>query len=164
MKDYPDVKTAKGAIITGDVTFGKGCTVWYNAVIRADSAPVYIGDNTNIQDNCVIHVDKDMPVKIGNNVTVGHSAILHCCEIGDNTTVGMGAIVLNGAKIGKNSLVAAGALVPQYREYPDGVLIMGTPAKAVRELTPQEIEHSLFGAKIYSEAEEVDGDLQLLYK
>lgn len=130
---------AEGARVVGDVTFGEDCSVWYNAVLRGDEAPITIGPRTNIQDNCVLHVDTDRPLQIGSGVTVGHGAILHGCTIGDGSLVGMGAIILNGATLGRNVLVAAGSLIPQYMEVPDGVLVLGSPAKVKRPLTPEEL-------------------------
>lgn len=130
---------AEGARVVGDVTFGEDCSVWYNAVIRGDEAPITIGPRTNIQDNCVLHVDGDRPLQIGSGVTVGHGAILHGCTIGDGSLVGMGAIILNGATLGRNVLVAAGSLIPQYMEVPDGVLVLGSPAKVKRPLAPEEL-------------------------
>ena len=124
MEKQAETWIAPGAVVVGDVTLGCNSSIWYNAVVRGDSAPIEIGENTNIQDGCVLHVDAGFPLKIGRGVTVGHAAILHGCTVGDNTLIGMGAIVLNGAQIGKDSLVAAGALVPQGRSYPDGVLLM----------------------------------------
>lgn len=140
---------ANGAVIVGDVSFGLNCSVWYNAVVRADSAPVSVGERTNIQDCCVLHVDNGFPLKIGNDVTVGHNAILHGCTIGNNTLIGMGAIVLNGAVIGKDSIVAAGTLVPQGHTYPDQVLLMGSPARIKRELTPEEVQKNRNNAEQY---------------
>jgi carbonic anhydrase/acetyltransferase-like protein (isoleucine patch superfamily) len=144
------VPTAEGARIVGDVRFGSRCSVWYNAVIRGDSAPIRIGSRTNIQDGCILHADRGFPLSIGEGVTVGHGAILHGCTIGSNTLVGMGSILLNGCRIGNDSLVAAGTLVPQNREFPDGVLLMGSPAKVVRPLTPEEIQANRDSAAAYA--------------
>ncbi len=129
-----------GAKVVGDVTLNDNVSVWYNAVIRADLEPVTIDENSNVQDNCVVHVSKDYPVKIGKNVSIGHNAVIHGCTIEDDVLIGMGAIVLNGAKISKNCLVGAGALVTENKTFPENSLIIGSPAKAVRELTPEEIE------------------------
>ena len=105
---------ADNATVRGDVTLGERSSVFFGAVLRGDRAPITIGSGTNIQDNCVVHVDYDYPVVVGQNVTVGHGAILHGCTVGDNTLIGMGAIVLNGAQVGSNCLIGAGALVPQH--------------------------------------------------
>jgi len=120
---------ADNATVRGDVTLGERSSVFFGAVLRGDRAPITIGSGTNIQDNCVVHVDYDYPVVVGQNVTVGHGAILHGCTVGDNTLIGMGAIVLNGAQVGSNCLIGAGALVPQHAVIPDGSLAFGSPAK-----------------------------------
>lgn len=108
--------------------------------LARDEAPITIGERSNVQDNCVVHVSKGKPVKIGKNVSIGHGAIIHGCTIDDNVIIGMGAIVLNGAHIRKNSLVGAGALVTENKEFPEKSLIIGSPAKAVRELTEEDIQ------------------------
>lgn len=130
----------EGAKIVGDVSLGDNVGIWYNAVVRGDEAPISIGERSNVQDNCVVHVSEGKPVKIGKNVSIGHGAIIHGCTIDDNVIIGMGAIVLNGAHIKSNSLVGAGALVTENKEFPEGSLIIGSPAKAVRELSEEEIE------------------------
>lgn len=129
-----------GAKVIGDVTLGDHVGIWYNAVVRGDEAPISIGNRSNVQDNCVVHVSEGKPVKICENVSVGHGAIVHGCTIEDNVIIGMGAIILNGAHISKNSLVGAGALVTENKEFPEGSLIIGSPAKAVRQLSDEEIE------------------------
>ncbi len=134
-----NAKIYDGAKIIGDVTLGKNVSVWYNAVIRADHEPVDIDDNSNVQDNCVIHVTEGYPVKIGKNVSIGHGAIIHGCTIEDDVLIGMGAIILNGAKISKNCLVGAGALITENKEFPEGSLIIGSPAKAVKQLTEEQL-------------------------
>ncbi|MGN0145233.1 MAG: gamma carbonic anhydrase family protein [Clostridium sp.] len=145
------------AVIIGDVTLKKNTNIWFGTVLRGDMESITIGENTNIQENSVIHVDKTNKVVIGNNCTIGHNAIIHGCTIGNNTLIGMGAILLNGAKIGNNSIVAAGALVTQNKEFEDGVLILGNPAKVVRKLTEEEInknkESSLNYVRISKEME-----------
>lgn len=135
-----DVFIAPGAMVVGDVTLEDGVSVWYQSTIRGDDAPIYIRRNSNIQDNAVLHVDDGISLRIGEGTTVGHAAILHGCDIGDNTLIGMGAIVLNGARIGNNCMIAAGALVTQNKEIPDGSLVVGSPGKVVRKLTEEEIE------------------------
>lgn len=130
---------APGAVVVGDVTLEKDVSVWYHAVIRGDLQPVTIGEGSNIQDNAVLHVDREYPLTIGKMVTVGHGAILHGCTLEDQVLVGMGAIILNGAVVGKNSLIAAGALVTQNMVVPEGSLVMGNPGKIRRPLTPEEI-------------------------
>lgn len=128
-------KILPGAKVIGDVKIGKKSSVWYNAVIRGDLAPIKIGSYSNIQDNCVIHVTDKHGVKIGDYVSVGHGAILHGCKIKDNVLIGMNATVLNAAVINENSIVGAGAVVTENKEFPPGSLILGVPAKVVRELT-----------------------------
>ena len=140
---------ADSAEVIGRVALEADVSVWFHAVIRGDNEPIRIGRGTNIQDGSVLHSDHHQPLTIGQNVTVGHQVILHGCTIGDETLIGMGAIVLNGAKIGKNCLVGAGALVTEGKEFPDGSLIMGTPAKVVRQLTPEQIEGLRMSAKHY---------------
>ena len=137
---HPSVFVAPNATVRGDVHLAAGSSVFYGAVLRGDRAPISIGAGTNIQDNCVVHVEYDLPVTVGRDVTVGHSAILHSCTVGDETLIGMGAIVLNGAQIGKNCLIGAGALVTQNAVIPDGMMAVGSPARVKRPLTPEEIE------------------------
>ncbi|MBE7063149.1 MAG: gamma carbonic anhydrase family protein [Ruminococcaceae bacterium] len=140
---------AQGAVVCGDVTLGNNVSIWYNAVVRGDMAPITIGDETNIQECCVLHVSEDIPLVLGKGVTVGHGAILHSCTIGDNSLIGMGAIVLDGAKIGKNCIIGAGALVTGGTEIPDGSLVIGSPAKVKREMRPEEIEANQKNAEEY---------------
>lgn len=143
---------APSADVIGDVVLKDRASVWYQAVVRGDNDRIEIGCRSNVQDGCVLHADAGYPVKIGNDVTVGHNAIIHGCEIGDNTLIGMGAIVLNGAKIGKNCLIAAGALVTQGKEIPDGSMVMGSPGKVRRELTEDEIKENHESALEYAAA------------
>jgi carbonic anhydrase/acetyltransferase-like protein (isoleucine patch superfamily) len=126
---------ADSATVIGRVTLGDHASVWFGAVVRGDTSSISIGNNSNVQDNSVLHADEGMPLTIGNNVTIGHQVMLHGCTIGDGTLIGIGAIVLNGAKIGNDCLVGAGALVTEGKTFPDGSMIIGSPAKAVRELT-----------------------------
>lgn len=140
---------AEGARLIGDVEIGDDSSVFYNAVIRADLAEIRIGKRTNIQDNVSIHLSTDLGVHVGDEVTVGHNAILHACDIEDNVLIGMGAIVMDGARVRKNSVVAAGALVPQGKEYPEGSLIVGTPARVSRQLTEEEIRKFHEGVEHY---------------
>lgn len=126
--------------IIGDVKVEENVSIWFGARLRADMNKIVIGANSNIQENAVVHVDIESPVIIGENVTIGHSAIIHGCNISNNVLVGMGSIILNNAKISKNSIVGAGALVTQGKEFEEGVLILGNPAKAVRKLAEEEIK------------------------
>lgn len=134
------VFVAENASVIGSVKIGKGCSVWYGAVIRADSDSIVIGENTNIQDNCTVHTAFDYGVKIGNGVTVGHNAVVHGCTVGDNTLIGMNSTILNGAVIGNNSIVGAGALVTEHKQFPDNSLIIGVPAKVVATLDDDAVE------------------------
>jgi carbonic anhydrase/acetyltransferase-like protein (isoleucine patch superfamily) len=130
---------APTAIVLGDVILKKNASVWFGAVVRGDNDPITIGENTNVQDGAVLHSDVGLPLTIGRDVTIGHMAMVHSCEIGDQSLIGIGAVILARAKIGKNSIVGAGALVPEGKEYPDGVLLVGSPARVVRELSPEQV-------------------------
>ncbi len=130
---------ASNVTIVGDVKIGKCSSIWFNTTLRGDVAPIIIGEYTNIQDGCVLHVDRDTPCIIGDYVTVGHGAIIHGAKVGDNCLVGMGAIILSNAEIGENSIVAAGAVVKEGEKIPAGMLVAGVPARIVRELTEEEI-------------------------
>jgi carbonic anhydrase/acetyltransferase-like protein (isoleucine patch superfamily) len=125
---------APDAHVIGQVELGEDVGVWFGAVLRGDNEPIVIGAGSNIQEHCVLHTDFGFPLTVGEGCTIGHRAILHGCTIGANSLVGMGAIILNGARIGANCLVGAGALVTEGKEFPDGTLIVGAPARAVREL------------------------------
>jgi carbonic anhydrase/acetyltransferase-like protein (isoleucine patch superfamily) len=131
---------ADNAQVIGDVHMAADSSVWFSSVVRGDTATIRIGEGTNIQDGSVLHADVGIPLTIGKHVTVGHMVQLHGCTVGDESLIGIGAIVLNGAKIGKNCLVGAGSLVTEGKEFPDGSMILGSPAKVVRQLTPEQIE------------------------
>lgn len=131
---------ADSAEVMGDVVLGEDVSVWFGVVIRGDTDTIRIGARSNIQDLSVLHADLGMPLQIGTGVTVGHKVMLHGCTIGDDSLIGIGAIVLNGAKIGKACLVGAGALVTEGKAFPDGSMIIGSPAKAVRSLTPEQLQ------------------------
>ena len=131
---------ADNAQVVGDVHMAPDSSVWFSSVVRGDTATIRIGEGTNIQDGSVLHADVGIPLTIGKHVTVGHMVQLHGCTIGDESLIGIGAVILNGAKIGKNCLVGAGSLVTEGKEFPDGSMILGSPAKVVRELTPEQIE------------------------
>ncbi|MEV5505477.1 gamma carbonic anhydrase family protein [Streptomyces orinoci] len=145
----PGAFTAPTSVVLGEVTLAAGASVWYQAVLRADGGPIVIGADSNIQDNCTVHVDPGFPVTVGERVTVGHNAVLHGCTVEDEVLVGMGATVLNGARIGAGSLIAAQALVPQGMQVPPGSLVAGVPAKVRRELTTEEREHIKANAAAY---------------
>ena len=140
---------ADNAEVMGDVRLGENVSIWFNTTLRGDNDPITIGDGTNIQDGSVLHTDEGVPLTIGRNVTVGHMVMLHGCSIGDESLIGIGAIVLNGAKIGRNCLVGAGALVTEGKEFPDGSMIIGSPAKVVRQLTPEQIDGLRHSAQHY---------------
>ena len=131
---------ADNAQVMGAVKLAADASVWFGCTVRGDTETIEIGEGSNIQDGTVMHADHGMPLKVGKHVTVGHMVMLHGCTIGDESLIGIGAVVLNGAKIGKNCLVGAGSLVTEGKEFPDGSMIMGTPAKVVRQLTPEQIE------------------------
>ncbi|MFA6508152.1 MAG: gamma carbonic anhydrase family protein [Treponemataceae bacterium] len=140
---------AWNAEVAGDVSIGARASIWFSATVRGDIASIEIGEGSNIQDGAVVHVDTDVPCKIGKDVTVGHGAILHSCVVGDGTLIGMGAIVLNGAEIGPGSIVGAGALVTQGKKFPPRSLIIGSPAKVTRELSEEESSGNLRNAAHY---------------
>ncbi|WP_259164777.1 gamma carbonic anhydrase family protein [Comamonas sp. BIGb0152] len=131
---------ADSAQVIGRVEMAADSNVWFGAILRGDNDPIRIGEGSNVQDGSVLHTDKGKPLEIGKHVTIGHNVILHGCTIGDESLIGMGAIVLNGAKIGRHCLVGAGAVVTENKEFPDGSLIVGSPAKVVRPLSPEQIE------------------------
>lgn len=134
-----DSWVAPSADLIGDARLGDGVGIWFGAVIRADNTPITVGDRTNIQEGAMLHSDPGIPLAIGSDCTVGHHAILHGCTLGDRVLVGMGAVVLNHAVIGDDCLIGAGALVTEGKTFPPGSLIIGSPAKAVRELSPDVI-------------------------
>ena len=140
---------ADSAQVMGQVELGEGASVWFGAVVRGDTDRITIGAGSNIQDASVLHADIGKPLVVGERVTVGRQVMLHGCTIGDESQIGIGAVVLNGAKIGKNCLVGAGALVTEGKEFPDGSMIIGSPAKAVRMLTPEQIEGLKLSARHY---------------
>ncbi|MFJ1549316.1 gamma carbonic anhydrase family protein [Streptomyces sp. NPDC088246] len=143
--------TAPTSVVIGEITMAAGSSVWYHAVLRADCGPIAIGADSNIQDNCSVHVDPGFPVTVGERVSVGHNAVLHGCTIEDDVLVGMGSTVLNGARIGAGSLIATQALVPQGMQVPPGSLVAGVPAKVKRQLTEEELEGIKFNAVGYVE-------------
>lgn len=147
---HESVKIFKGAQITENVQIDEGSSVWYNAVIRGDMSSIKIGKYSNIQDNCVIHSSYGYPVHVGDFVSVGHAAVLHGCLIGENSLIGINSTILNGAKIGKNCIIGAGTVVTEGKEFEDGSLILGIPAKAVRKLNKQEIDGIKENALRYS--------------
>ncbi len=140
---------AETAVVVGQVKLGENVGIWYGAVLRGDNDQISVGANSNVQDGSVLHTDHGLALTIGANVTVGHQVTLHGCTIGDGSLIGLQSVVLNGAKIGRNCLVGAGSLVTEGKEFPDGVLIVGRPAKVVRELTPEQIANLQLSADHY---------------
>ena len=148
---------ADSAQVIGAVELAEGASIWFGAILRGDNEPMRIGRNSNVQDGSMLHSDPGSPLTLGENVTVGHQVMLHGCTVGDGSLIGIKAVVLNGAKIGKNCLVGAGSLVTEGKEFPDGSMILGSPAKVVRELTPEQIaglsraaQHYVDNAKRYA--------------
>lgn len=150
---HPDIAdsawVADSAQVIGKVRLQDNASVWFGAVLRGDNEWLTVGEGSNIQDGTVMHSDMGFPLTLGRNVTVGHQAMLHGCTVGDDSLIGIKAVVLNGAKIGRNCLVGAGALVTEGKEFPDGSLIIGSPARVVRELTPQQMTGIRLGAERY---------------
>jgi carbonic anhydrase/acetyltransferase-like protein (isoleucine patch superfamily) len=145
----PDAFVAPNAVIVGDVHVGPESSIWFGVVIRGDTSQVRIGARTNIQDGCVIHADPGFPCLIGDGVTVGHRSIVHGARVSDNVLIGMGAILMNGAVIGEDCIIGAGALITEGKEIPPRSLVLGVPAKVVRELTEEEIAGIRFSAAQY---------------
>lgn len=142
---------APNATLIGRVTLESQASVWFNCVLRGDCDEIIVGEGTNVQDGSVLHTDVGFRLRVGANCTIGHMVMLHGCEIGEGSLVGIKAVILNGSKIGRNTLVGAGSLIPERKSYPDGVLIMGTPGKVVRELSAQEIQNLQVNAQFYRE-------------
>lgn len=146
-----DFFIADNATVIGSVIIENDVSIWFNVVVRGDNDPIYIGEGTNIQDGSVLHTDAGIPLTIGKNVTVGHKVMLHGCEIGDNSLIGINAVVLNRAKIGSNCIIGANALIPEGKEIPDNSLVMGSPGKIVKTLTPGHTQAVIMSALHYVE-------------
>lgn len=140
---------AETAVVIGKVRLEKNASVWFNAVLRGDNDVILIGENSNVQDGAIMHTDDGSPLILGKNVTVGHKAMLHGCTVGDNSLIGINAVVLDGAKIGRNCIIGANALVAEGKEIPDGSLVMGSPGKVVRQLSEQQQQMIADGAVHY---------------
>ncbi len=147
----PDAHVAENATLIGDVRIAPRASIWYGAVLRADCESITVGEGSNVQDNCVLHCDPGFPIRIGKHVTVGHGAILHGCEIGEGCMIGMGAVLLNGCKIGAGSIIGAGALVAEGVEVPAGSLMVGVPARRLRELGEEDRAHLARAAVAYEQ-------------
>ena len=146
---HPDTWVAPDANLIGQVVLEQGASVWFGTTIRADHEVILIGQGSNVQENCVMHIDAGYPLTIGKNCTIGHKVMLHGCTIGDNTLIGMGATVLNGARIGNNCLIGAGALVTEGKDIPDGSVVMGAPGRVVKNLDDKAREMLRVGAEHY---------------
>jgi carbonic anhydrase/acetyltransferase-like protein (isoleucine patch superfamily) len=131
---------APGAHVIGNVILGHDVSIWFNSVVRGDNDLISIGDNSQVQDGCVLHADPGFPITLGKNVSIGHKSMIHGCTIGDGTLIGINSVVLNGAQIGKHCLIGANSLITERKVIPDGVMVMGSPGKVVRELRPEEIK------------------------
>lgn len=140
---------APTAAIIGSVRLHAQCSVWFHAVIRADNDLISLGERSNVQDGAVLHTDPGLPMRIGNDVTIGHKVMLHGCSIGDGSLIGMNAVVLNGARIGREVLIGANSLIAEGKEIPDGVLVLGSPGRVVRELTSDERAKLAWPAQAY---------------
>lgn len=145
----PSAWVAPDAQVIGKVRLGADVGIWFGAVLRGDNDPIVVGNGSNVQEHTMMHTDLGFPLTVGEGCTIGHRVILHGCTIGDNSLVGMGAIILNGARIGRNCLVGAGALVTEGKEFPDGSLILGSPAKVIRTLDEADLERIRRGAESY---------------
>lgn len=148
-KIHPSCFIAQGSVITGSVELEKDVSVWFSAVIRGDFDSIHIGENTNIQDNATVHCDHTHTVKIGKNVSVGHNAVIHGAQIGDNVLIGMNSTVLNGAVIGSNSIVGAGAMVPEGMVVPENSLVVGIPAKVIKQTSEKQVTYVIKNAQDY---------------
>ncbi len=158
-----DAWVADNASVIGSVQLAAGSSVWFNCVLRGDNDDLIVGENSNVQDGSVLHTDPGLKLLIGRGCTIGHQVMLHGCSIGDNSLVGIQSVVLNRAVIGRNSMVGAGSLVPEGKQFPDGVLLMGSPAKVVRELTAPEIQMLQYVSQLYvKNAQRYRGKLRLL--
>lgn len=144
-----NVFVAPTSAVIGDVVVSEGVSIWFNAVLRGDNDTIFIGEGSNVQDGCILHVDEGVPINVGKRVTIGHKVMLHGCEIGDDSLIGMNAVVLNNAVIGKNCLIGANALVTEGMEVPDSSLVLGSPAKIIKPISDAALEMMKAGAQSY---------------
>ncbi len=142
---------APTAVVVGNVVLKRNASVWFGAVLRGDNDPITVGENSNVQDNCVLHSDPGQPLEIGDNVTVGHMAMMHGCTVGDGSLIGIGAIILGGARIGRGCLIGAGALITENKDIPDLSMVVGAPGRVIRTLTPDQAAGLAAGAAHYVE-------------
>jgi carbonic anhydrase/acetyltransferase-like protein (isoleucine patch superfamily) len=148
---HPSAFTAAGAVVVGRVHLAESSSVWFNSVLRGDVEGIFVGPRTNVQDGCLLHTSHGFPVHLAEGVTVGHGAVVHGARVGAHALVGIRAVLLDGVRVGEESLVAAGSLLPPGKRYPPGSLILGSPARVVRPLTPEEMEHNREIARHYVE-------------
>lgn len=148
---HPTVFIAQGAVVVGDVTLEEGCGIWFNSTLRGDTTPIHVKSRTNIQEGCILHADPGFPTVVGEGVTLGHGAVVHGATVGDNSLIGIRAVLLNGVVVGENCIVGANSLLTQGKVFPAGSLIIGSPAKVIRPLTPEEIEANRETARRYAE-------------
>ena len=151
VKNLGENWSASNASIIGDVTLEKNTSIWFNVTLRGDVENIYVGEGSNVQDGSVLHTDPGYPLKIGKDVTIGHLVMLHGCTIEDNSLIGIGAVILNGAKIGKNCIIGANTLIPENKIIPDRSLVLGSPGKVIRQVTDKEVEEIRANAKHYVE-------------
>ena len=147
----PTAYIAPGAALVGEVSVGRNASIWFNATVRGDMEPIAVGAESNVQDACVVHVDRGRPTRIGERVTLGHGAIVHASVVEDDVLVAMKAVILSGCHIGRHSLIGAGAIVPEGTRIPEGSLVLGVPGKVVRPVRPEEIERIHANARAYVE-------------
>ena len=138
VKNSNDNWVAPNATIIGDVTLEKNTSIWFNATLRGDIENIYIGEGSNVQDGSVLHTDPGFPLKVGKNVTIGHLVMLHGCSVGDNSLIGIGAVILNNVKIGKNCIIGAKSLIAENKEIPDNSLVIGSPGRVIRKVSDEE--------------------------
>ena len=159
-RDEGAVFVAANATVLGDVTLGRGVNIWYGAVLRADEGALILGENSNVQDNAVLHCDPGGQVVLGKNVTVGHSALVHGCTVGENSLIGMHATLLNHSVVGKRCIIGAGALVPEGMVIPDDSVAVGIPARVIKKITPEQLEHNRAHAASYVEEGKAHAEAQ----
>ena len=158
----PTAYIAPGAVLVGEVSLGRSASIWFNATVRGDMEPIAIGAESNVQDACVVHVDRGRPTRIGERVTLGHGAIVHASVVEDDVLIAMKAVILSGCHIGRHCLIGAGAVVPEKTRVPEGSLVLGVPGRVVRPLRPEEIDRIHANARAYVDLSRAyrDGDVR----